>query len=312
MAAQMNNNDDWAHAIATNTVTRSEIEWMISQRPLVHDLVQLKIDYGENTAERIVREFETANLGQFLPCLNWPGVGTRWEEFLQFVQTEQKEDWSAQSAFEHFANSLGRVVSYRCLALTEQQYELIKQKNVIWPSGRLKTGDGEEGLQMLRDLVNHFGVKKIAFARLYIGLRLIGKVDPSLSLHDDPETALTIAGGYVTQEKSPRLMGMNVPKIEALGYLLADLHAKGDEHWFDHRGVWFNGLEESCERYMLYEIPFFAERCVSQRRFTNDEEIESAIAPFRISQARKRAEDKGPHPPRGLERDDPLLQHFRR
>lgn len=53
----------------------------------------------------------------------------------------------------------------------------------------------------------------IAYARLYIGLRLIA-YDPTVSLHDDPETAVCIANGYLGQGKQLYLFKLDVPKIE--------------------------------------------------------------------------------------------------
>ena len=86
-------------------------------------------------------------------------------------------------------------------------------------------------------LVLDKGVKFIAYARLYIGLGLL-KYDPSLSLHDDPETAVCIAGGYVTDAKKIHLIGMSVPKIEVLGYTVGDVQDKKCEgRWFSHRGM---------------------------------------------------------------------------
>jgi hypothetical protein len=44
-----------------------------------------------------------------------------------------------------------------------------------------------------RALVDKHGPWMVAHARLYIGRRMIGVIDPSLSLHDDAETSICIA-----------------------------------------------------------------------------------------------------------------------
>lgn len=88
----------------------------------------------------------------------------------------------AEAAFRGFANELGRVTSYRALALTQSQFEFIQHNNSIWSSGRLKAD-----VQTVEKVIKEHGYKKVFYARLYIGLGLL-KYDPSLSLHDDPET----------------------------------------------------------------------------------------------------------------------------
>jgi hypothetical protein len=46
------------------------------------------------------------------------------------------EPKNAEEAFRGFANYLGRVISYRALALTPQQFDTIKDADSIYPSGR--------------------------------------------------------------------------------------------------------------------------------------------------------------------------------
>lgn len=93
---------------------------------------------------------------------------------------------SARAAFEGFANKLGRVTSYRALSLTPQGFQTIKDNNSIWPSGQLRTSSSN-----LAKIVDSYGVRYVAIARLYIGRGMLS-YDPSLSLHDDPETAGTL------------------------------------------------------------------------------------------------------------------------
>jgi hypothetical protein len=45
-----------------------------------------------------------------------------------------------------------------------------------------------------------------------VGRHLV-EFDPSLSLHDDAETAVTIAGGYLGNGRQVYVMGLNVPKV---------------------------------------------------------------------------------------------------
>jgi len=124
-------------------------------------------------------------------------------------------------------------------------------------------------------------VRYVAVARLYIGRGML-QYDPSLSLHDDPETAVCIAGGYVDikEGKKVHLIGLSVPKIEHLGYKVADI--QDTKHvWFPHRGLWFNSTWERTERYCLWEIPFFKSRFISERIFQSNEEIAEFLKPFK-------------------------------
>ncbi len=60
---------------------------------------------------------------------------------------------------------------------------------------RLRTDE-----KTIQEIVQKKGVRFVLYARLYIGLGLL-EYDPSLSLHDDPETALCIASGYKSKGK---------------------------------------------------------------------------------------------------------------
>jgi hypothetical protein len=81
----------------------------------------------------------------------------------------------------------------------------------------------------VNNIIEKYGVWQVAYARLYIGTFLflsncfkglfslsgrgLVEFDPSLSLHDDPETAVTIAGGYMGQGMKVYVMGLDVPKV---------------------------------------------------------------------------------------------------
>ena len=111
--------------------------------------------------------------------------------------------------------------------------------------------------------------------------------DPSLSLHDDKETALVISGGYFSEEgrQCVHLFEIDVPKIELIGYILAQVQSKKkSSDWFEHRGVFFCSNWERTERYVLYEIPFLKKREVSHTIIRTKEELEKMIAPFKEKQ----------------------------
>ena len=113
--------------------------------------------------------------------------------------------------------------------------------------------------------------------------------DSSLSLHDDPKTAVTIAGGYLANEKAAYLMGMDVPKVETLGFALKDVSYSSEEQsrWFTHRGVYFDGWLEETERYVLYTILYFKERCKSVRVFNTGKAWMTLLLPSRQLRKRK-------------------------
>eukprot|EP01130_Rhizamoeba_saxonica_P012896 TRINITY_DN5479_c0_g1_i3.p1 TRINITY_DN5479_c0_g1~~TRINITY_DN5479_c0_g1_i3.p1 ORF type:complete len:233 (-),score=49.92 TRINITY_DN5479_c0_g1_i3:19-717(-) len=223
-------------------------------------------------------EFKAASMEIYLPCLNWQGVSSRWARFLQFLVNHEQLPETPRDAFNAFAQYLGRVTSYRALALTSDQYQFIVENDSIWPTGRLRTSEDN-----IRSIIDEKGAKYICKARLYIGRGLL-KYDPSLSLHDDGETAVTIAGGYFGGGKVIHLMELSVPLIEVLGYTVQDVSDTPDEPWFSHRGVWFNSTWERTERYVLYEIPFFGERLVSLRIISTIEEANEYIEGFKQSQ----------------------------
>jgi len=141
---------------------------------------------------------------------------TSWSFLSAHLQHHCSKDYTnepdpAKAAFIAFGNHLGRVRSFRALALYPNQHENIERFNSIFPSGRLTTTAAT-----IDEIVNTKGIFHIAYARLYIGLRLLDH-DPSLSLHDDGETAVCIASGYMKLPEKPiYLMEMDVPKVFAI------------------------------------------------------------------------------------------------
>jgi len=279
-------------ASKTDLLTDSEVEWMVSQRPLIHSEKQLAVDYGEQEAKTMIKQFEEAKLKKFLPCLAWPGLATRWKQFLAWliqIDEQKRSSFSEKEALKQFGIHLGRVVSYRALAITDEQYGSIVSQNAIVPSGRLKTD-----AKILRDLVNRVGVKHVCYARLYIGLGLL-PFDPSLSLHDDGETAVCIASGYMKlPTKRVHLMKLSVPLVEVLGYTVAEVQdPENAAVWFEHRGIWFDSRLERTERYTLYEIPWYKERLLELKIFNSKQEIVAYLQSFKDAQlAKKESEEK--------------------
>jgi len=257
-----------------NCIYDYEIKWMLAHRSLSFNINRAELDYGVKEASEMVNSFKEAGLDKFLDCTNWPGIGTRWKIFLQWLKNLSSKPPSPLIAFEKFAQYLGRVTSFRALSLTTEQFKTIQDLNTIVPTGRLKASEGQ-----VNSMIEKYGVFKIAYARLYIGRGLV-EFDPSLSLHDDPETAVTIAGGYLSTDKQVYLMGLSVPKIEFLGYILVDLQ-DDEETWFNFRGIYFNARKESTERYCLYEIPFYKERIRKQIILPDNAAVDTFIAPFR-------------------------------
>jgi len=200
-------------------------------------------------------------------------------------QSQNSLPEDAKSAFAEFAQHLDRVTSYRALSLDEQGYNRIVSEDSIWPSGRLRTDKAT-----IARTVSEMGVRRVFFARLYIGLGLL-EYDPSLSLHDDGETAVCIAGGYMKlPHKKVHLMELSVPKIEVSGYKVCDIQDEGKKkRWFEHRGIWFDSYLERTERYTLYEIPFYSRRLRSLRIFETREEVQAYLAPFQKAQEERRS-----------------------
>lgn len=337
-AIEFSDNDNSAE------IKQCEMDWMIQQRPLQFDRKQICLDLGQEEAKELFNEitkFEEKYKGRFVEdifgALAWNGVVTRWRQFMSFLdarftmnhidavvdaenqpEIESKDEndndsvsliKDARDALLQFGASLGRVISYRALALTQSEYESIITLNEILPTGRLRASWKE-----MRDIVDSQGATKIAVARLYISqlTQWIG-LDPSLSLHDDCETALCISQTYMDPKagKFVYLFEMNVPKIMAMGFKIVDVQnrsglvdaqfadkqnrkrGKQSDRWFEHNGVWFDAYDERTERQLLYSIPFLKERCRTITVFKSREDLKKRIEPFgQQQQLLKSAADK--------------------
>ena len=269
--SSINNNN----STTTTDEQEQHEEWL-------NEIVQtLTFHYTELISKQMMSLFYP-KYQHFLQCLFIPGIGTRFEQFynfLEFCSFEEKETWTHQEAFEAFANHLGRVRTYRALALKESEYQKIISDDSIHPTGRLKISK-----EIVEGMVDLHGVWKICHARLYIGQRMV-KYDPSLSLHDHPETTTCIASHYMDlPERKIYLMELDLPLIEVLGYKVRDVAYDRNRRWFYYGKIWFDSFDETTERYTLFEIPLLSKRMTSLRIFDNQQDIENFLRPFRESQ----------------------------
>eukprot|EP01050_Picozoa_sp_SAG11_P017221 SAG11_NODE_2458_length_3338_cov_4.659463_2_plen_261_part_00 len=100
---------------------------------------QLARDYGAQQAGQIVAGLrEAAVPAAVAGALAWPGVGTRWRRFLSWLQALAGRDRpaDARTALAGFARAVGRVRSYRALALDDEGLRRILAEDEIFPSGR--------------------------------------------------------------------------------------------------------------------------------------------------------------------------------
>jgi len=183
-----------------------------------------------------------------------------------------------EEVFAAFGQELGRLTSYRALALTEEQAQAIWEADTLVPSGRLKTD-----AKMLREYLQEQGLRQILEKRI----NRLGalKYDPSLSLHDYPETAVSVASDHSEfPHKAIYRFEVEVPVIETVGWRMCDVN--GWTGWFRHRNIWHDPNNPRTERFMLMELPFFAARCKSVRIFTSEEEVADYLWPFGVQQQR--------------------------
>jgi len=298
---------------AGGNVRDEEFDWMLKHRPLeVFSQEVLAIDYGRAAASEMLSALTEAGFARLAPALHWPGVGTRWRSFVKWC-TEQsdatpdspaKADLLAtpEQAFRGFGQSLGRVITYRALALNDADLGQILEENCIFPSGRLHV-DAER----LKDIVAECGVRTICVARLFIAhlRRLLGH-DPSVSLHDDWQTATVIASGYTGPGRPVCLFELSCPRVESIGWTLQEVALQRDDvfrmdpsgaelhpPWFCFpspsvpSGVWFDGRKQRTERFSLYGVPFVEERLRNLYVFpaSGSMSIGAAVAPFVARQA---------------------------
>lgn len=292
----------------SDDVAEGEFCWMEARRPLCATIETLTLDYGAEEATEMVQAFGEAELMNLLGSLNWPGVGTRWRPFLAWCQAASGADVGPPatpgSALRGFGRSLGRVTTYRALAIDAMALQKIFDADCIFPSGQLRVGS-----EALETIVNTKGIRKVCVARLFIShlRRLLGN-DPSISLHDDWQTTSLIASGYTSYDRRDpsrsrrvHLFELSCPAIESIGWTLQEVAIQsgavldGDyaNHppWFCFRapavpnGVWFDGRWQRTERYGLYGVPFLSRRLKQLSVFESNDEIGQAVLPFAARQA---------------------------
>ncbi|MGI9239415.1 MAG: hypothetical protein ACR2RV_01360 [Verrucomicrobiales bacterium] len=290
------------------TLHDEELSWMTQRRPLERPVTSanLTLDYGQTEAAAMMKGFALAKAEPCLGVLNWPGVATRWRRFLEWYEEQPAPPQSAAAAFAAFARTLGRMTTYRALALDSSALRKIFEACEIFPTGQLHTS-----AQHLSQIVEESGVRKIVVARLYIAYlgQMIG-YDPSISLHDDWETTSCIASGYCGAQKPVNLFQLSVPVVESLGWRLLDvasmappfLGSRYAEHepWFCFKspsipsGVRFDATLQRTERYGLYSVPFLPQRLRAMWKFGSTDSITKAIQPFAEAQeAAYRASPQG-------------------
>jgi len=279
-----------------NDVSKEEIQWMAQQRELVLSEPQLVRDYGAE-AEIMLEAIAGAGMPTAVAgALAWPGVGTRWRRFIlwwqQLPDTERPSD--SYGALAGFARAVGRVRTFRALALDATGLKRIFEEDEIFPSGRLRPG---VDAAYLRNVVETHGVSKVAVVRLFIShMPKIGGVDPSVSLHDDWQTTSLIASGYASPGKRVHLFELSVPAVESLGWTLQEVSGRSGpflgprytEHarWFrfpspgEPRGTWFDANLQRTERYGLYSVPHLRKRLLRLCVFRSLEELRTVVAPF--------------------------------
>ena len=307
------------------TVTPEEIQWMLAKRDILSDAAsytpqQLEKDFGSSECEKILEAFDATFKGDsekqniVLPLLKWPGIGTRWRSFLSWIAKEQQVSIGGTDGdktkirteiFTRYANHLGRITSYRALALDSSAFNrIIEKENCIFPTGQLRLPDDASPEQLqksLYNIVDEHGICKVLVARLFIAhlQKMIG-IDPSVSLHDDWQTTCIISSGYFSsrgqqEAKKVYLFEVSVPAILPCAWTLAEVGSFG-EHFLGNRyrdhpawfhfdspagGCWFDGTIQRTERYTFYGIPFLKEHALQRIYcFENIEEIGKAVQPF--------------------------------
>ena len=274
-------------------VLEAEFAWMEKQRPLTATAASLDTDYGPDTAQQMLEAFADHQLTHLIGTLAWPGVGTRWRQFLSWASEHRACATSPARALRGFGQALGRVTSYRALALDKAALKSILAADCIFPSGQLRVS-----AERLHAVVEAKGVRTVCVARLFISelKRLLGH-DPSISLHDDWQTTSVIASSYASKSKQVHLFEVSVPKVESIGWTLQQVAEQRDavlgdgavQHhspWFCFSsaavplGVWFDGRLQRTERYGLYGIPFLQKRLQRLLVFKDVGQVAQAVAPF--------------------------------
>jgi len=288
----------------TEDISEEEFAWMEARRSLSVSQEKLALDYGEEEARLMGGAFEK-DFTHLLGTLNWPGVGSRWRDFLEWLCKLPSPPATPSEALRGYGRFLGRVTTYRALAIDERSLQRIVDADCIFPSGQLRCGSAA-----LEKVVTTKGVRKVCVARLFISHlhRLLG-VDPSISLHDDWQTTSLIASGYASYDKSRKihLFELSCPKVESIGWTLQEVALQsgavlgGDtsdhEPWFPFpapsfpEGIWFDGRMQRTERYGLFGVPFLSKRLRNLYVFQSNAELSQALQPFAKRQAELHAAD---------------------
>lgn len=291
-------------------ISEQEFSWMEARRELAVTPGRLALDYGEEEARRMEAAFAQGGLSHLLGTLNWPGVGSRWRDFLGWCRSAVPPPETPAAALRGYGRFLGRVTTYRALAIDDAALQRIFYADCIFPSGQLRVGS-----EVLEDVVNTKGVRTVCVARLFIAhlSRLLG-VDSSVSLHDDWQTTSLIASGYASCNKGDpsrsrkvHLFELCCPKVESIGWTLQEVALQrgavlggataGHEPWFLFpapavpEGIWFDGRWQRTERYGLYGVPFLSQRLKRLFVFESNLELHEAVLPFATRQAELHAAD---------------------
>uniref|UniRef100_A0A7S1KWJ5 Uncharacterized protein n=1 Tax=Neobodo designis TaxID=312471 RepID=A0A7S1KWJ5_NEODS len=299
-------------------ITGDELEWCFRRCTFSAEEADLSRHYGSDDAEAMLAAL-TGVLELYRPLLSWPGVGTRWREFAAFLQssafapasvanggceaTAAQQEAERRRCFVAFANHLGRVATYRALALDAEGARAIDAADEIFPTGQLRGATPAE----LDAIIRGKGVRQVLVARLFIAhLRRLLGVDPSISLHDDWQTTAVIASGYLAPAaanappvggaRSVYLYRVAVPVIESCGWSLQRVAKEAPEFlgpryadhapWFNFKapaapdGVWFDATVQRTERYGLYTVPHLRQRLMAVWRFDTADAVREAVAPF--------------------------------
>ena len=121
-------------------ITEREIEWMTSQHALVFSAERMAQDYGEHITTQMAASVKGAGMPLGVAgAMAWPGAGTRWQRFVAWYSAQVDKPTTARDALAGFARSVGRVTTYRALALDDAAFKRIIDEDEIFPSGRCNT-----------------------------------------------------------------------------------------------------------------------------------------------------------------------------
>ncbi len=256
--------------VVDHHVAPDELSWCWRSVPSEFSEDRLKRDLGVFFEKQF--HFSSLVPPKLKRLLHVPGIVSRLEHFTSWLHEQELDLMDENQVLEKFAIFLGRVTTFRALSLTEEEYNGIRAAGVIFSKGRLRETD-----EKLESRVDKEGLFRICFYRLYISL--MKWADPSVSLHDDPETALIIASGYVAENKKVYLFEVHVPKIWTVGWKLADIQREPGERWFSHRECWFDSTLERTERYTMFGVPL-SSTLKSVRIFDTSQQVEDFVQPF--------------------------------